>query len=161
MNYKIRRATALDMDEIIHLCNEHTEYEGATYSKDGKAERLSKFLFNDNPVVHCLIAENEGEIVGYATYSFEFSTWEAGYYTHVDCLYLRSSARGQGIGEAMMREIACQTKAKGLCQMQWQTPISNEKAIGFYERLGATAKEKLRFYFNDDLINQFIKTQNL
>lgn len=159
MNYQIRRATAVDIHEIINLCREHAEYEGATYSKDGKVERLSKFLFNNDPVVHFLIVENEGEIVGYATYSFEFSTWEADYYTHVDCLYLRSSARGQGIGEALMKEIACQTKAKGLSQMQWQTPISNEKAIGFYDHLGATAKEKLRFYFNDDLINQFIKTQ--
>lgn len=157
MNYKIRRATPVDMDEIINLCEEHAEYEGAVYRKDGKAKRLSEVLFNDKPRLQCLIAENGDGIVGYATFSFEISTWDANYYTHMDCLYLRSSARGQGIGEALVKEIAKQTRAKGLCQLQWQTPRSNERAIKFYCRLGASAKEKLRFYINEDVINQLLK----
>lgn len=156
MNYKIRRATALDMDEIISLCNEHAEYEGATFLKDGKMERLSQFLFTDKPAIHCLIAEGNHGIVGYATYAFEFSTWDACYYTHLDCLYLRAAARGLGIGEALVREIAKQTNANGLHQMQWQTPSSNERAIRFYHRLGARAKEKLRFYVNGDTLNKLI-----
>jgi ribosomal protein S18 acetylase RimI-like enzyme len=157
MNYKIRRATPVDIDEIINLCEEHAVFEGTTYWKNGKAERLSEFLFNDNPRLQCLIAENGDGIVGYATYSFEISTWDAGYFTHMDCLYLRSSARGIGIGEALVKEIAKQTRANGLCQLQWQTPISNERAIKFYYRLGANSKEKLRFYINEDIINQLLK----
>jgi ribosomal protein S18 acetylase RimI-like enzyme len=158
MNYKVRRATLSDIDEIINLCEEHARYEGATYLKGGKAARLLEFLFNDNPSLHCLIAESGNEIIGYVTYTFELSTWDASYYTHMDCLYLSTSARGFGVGEALVREIAIQTKSKGLHQIQWQTPIANERAIRFYNRLGATAKEKLRFYVNDDIINQLIKT---
>jgi RimJ/RimL family protein N-acetyltransferase len=29
--------------------------------------------------------------------------------------------------------------------IEWQTPVFNERAIKFYERIGATSKEKLRF----------------
>ncbi len=30
--------------------------------------------------------------------------------------------------------------------IQWQTPIFNTRAMKFYERLGATANDKRRFY---------------
>jgi GNAT superfamily N-acetyltransferase len=153
MNYKIRSAIQADIEEIIKLCGEHAEYEQASYSQEGKAERLSSFLFTGSPRLYCLIAENEKEILGYATYMLEFSTWDAGFYVHMDCLYLRPNARGSGIGEALIKEIAKAAKENNCTQIQWQTPVFNERAIKFYYRIGATSKEKLRMYVNERFIN--------
>ena len=157
MKYSIRKAIPEDISEIINLCAEHAEYEQVSYSPEGKAEKLAAFIFIDNPRLYCLVAEDEEGIVGYATYMFEFSTWDAGFFVHMDCLYLRPHARGFGIGEAFIKEIAKQTKQNGCNLIQWQTPVFNERAIKFYYRIGATAKEKLRLYVNEETINKLIK----
>jgi uncharacterized protein YneR len=36
-------------------------------------------------------------------------------------------------------------KEKGCVNVQWQTPVFNEKAIRFYERIGGKALDKKRF----------------
>ncbi|MGP3950192.1 hypothetical protein [Streptomyces sp. 7N604] len=38
-----------------------------------------------------------------------------------------------------------EARGLGLTEVQWQTPAWNEGAARFYERLGARAKEKLRY----------------
>ena len=149
MNFEIRKASIDDIDEIIKLCAEHADYEKADYSSVGKSEKLASFLFSETPRLYCLIAENETGIAGYATYMFEFSTWDANFYTHMDCLYLRPYARGFGLGEKLIQKIAKESKINNSQLIQWQTPIFNERAIKFYYRIGATSKEKLRMYLTD------------
>lgn len=144
--YHIRKAGPADIEEIVQLCAEHAEYERAAYEAEGKAEKLFAYLFADEPCLYCLIAEQGDEVLGYATYMFEFSTWDAGFYAHMDCLYLRPQARGFGIGEALVQEIVKAAKAQGCSVVQWQTPDFNVRAIKFYHRIGAQAKSKQRFY---------------
>ena len=148
MNYNIRKADSKDINEIILLCKEHSEFEKAEYSSGGKAEKLSDLLFSENPQIFCLIVENETGILGYATYMLEFSTWEASQYIHMDCLYLRPQARNLGIGKQIIKLITQDAEKYNCEQIQWQTPEFNERSIRFYHRIGATSKRKLRMYFD-------------
>lgn len=148
MEYSIRSATPEDMEAIITLCAAHAAYEQADYSKEGKKEKLATALFSSNPRVYCLLALKGEAILGYATYMFEYSTWDAGFYVHMDCLFLQEEARGFGIGESLMEEIKKQARLNDCSLIQWQTPAFNERAIRFYRRIGASSKEKLRFYLN-------------
>jgi len=145
MKYQIRTAVPSDIAEIIKLCAEHSEYEKAHYEPMGKAEKLAKMLFCENPKLHCLIAESSSGILGYASFSHECSTWDADYYTHMDCLFLREQYRGFGIGEALVNEVVIQSKLNNAHHIEWQTPVFNERGIKFYNRIGATSKEKQRF----------------
>lgn len=149
MNYTIRVAKPSDIAEIIQLCAEHAAYEKAAYSPNGKSDKLAHYLFSDTPRLYCIIAEIENKIVGYATYMFEFSTWDASLYVHMDCLFLRESYRGFGIGEALVDKIKAEAKQNNCSLIQWQTPVFNERAIKFYYRIGATSKEKLRMYLTN------------
>ena len=158
MNYQIRYAEPKDIVEIIKMCGEHAEYEKAEFSSVEKTEKLAKYMFSYNPPVFCLIAENEaGEIVGYAAFMPEFSTWDADYYVYLDCLFLRPQARNFGIGERIIKEISKFAKLKNIKQLQWHTPIFNERAIKFYRRIGATSKEKMRFYLDENTIEELAK----
>jgi hypothetical protein len=42
----------------------------------------------------------------------------------------------------MLRDIA---REKNCVNIQWQTPVFNKRAIKFYNRIGATGKDKVRF----------------
>ncbi|OJJ14448.1 GNAT family N-acetyltransferase [marine bacterium AO1-C] len=143
----IRFASPLDMDALIQLCAEHAAYEKADYDPYGKKEALSMRLFSPPPPLYCLVVEQHEEIIGYATYMKQFSTWDAGYYLYLDCLYLNEKSRGQGLGEQLMQRIKEEAQKLGLSEIQWQTPDFNEGAIRFYHRLGATSKNKERFFW--------------
>jgi GNAT superfamily N-acetyltransferase len=158
MNYRIRNAEPKDIDELIQLCAEHAEFEKAEFSAEGKAERLSEFLFSPEPPVFALVVETEtGEILGYATFMPEFSTWDAEFYIYMDCLFLRPHARNFGIGEQIIREIARFAKNSNCKKMQWHTPSFNQGAIKFYYRIGATLREKTRFYLDENRIEELTR----
>jgi GNAT superfamily N-acetyltransferase len=158
MDYKIRNAEPRDITEIIRLCAEHAEYEQAEFSASGKAEKLMRFLFAENPPAYCLVVENTGGgLLGYTTFMPEFSTWDAGYYVFMDCLFLRPHARNFGIGEQLIRAIARFAKERGIGQLQWQTPVFNERAVKFYRRIGATTKVKTRLFVDEQTIEKLAK----
>jgi len=144
----IRKVRPEDLPELVMLCQEHAEFEQAEYSPHGKEEQLKVHLFGDHPACFCLVVEMDDALIGYATYSKEFSTWDAGFYIHMDCLFLRPHARNLGIGEQLVERIASEARELHCHGVQWQTPISNTRAIKFYKRLGAVEREKARFYLS-------------
>ncbi len=142
----IRAAEPDDLAELVTLCSEHAAYEQASFDPIGKAERLAQALFSPQPVLFCLVVEHHDHLCGYSTYTFDYSTWDAAPYLHMDCLFLRPDARGFGIGQAIIQRLIEIAQTKGCCGMQWQTPPFNLRAINFYKRMGATTKDKVRCF---------------
>ena len=141
----IRPANAEDLPELLELIREHALYEKSATPDHGLAARLHRLMFAASPRLHVLVASLGGELVGYASWSLEVETWHAAEYAHMDCLFLRDSARGFGIGENLMRAVARHALAAGALEVQWQTPAWNEGAIRFYRRLSTEPLPKLRF----------------
>ncbi|MFG2502385.1 HAD-IA family hydrolase [Streptomyces sp. NPDC048441] len=144
---RVRYARPADLPRIAELADEHAAYEKSPPLTPGLAGRLDGLLFGTpEPRLRCLVAELPGgEIVGYATCAPEVSTWDGAEYLHMDCLFLRDGHRGLGLGPLLTDAVAAEARALGLTEVQWQTPAWNEGAIRFYNRLGADAKEKLRY----------------
>ena len=67
---------------------------------------------------------------------------------YMDCLYLEEEIRGFGIGEALIEKLKQIGTAKNCINIQWQTPEFNSRAIKFYHRIGATGKDKVRFFLD-------------
>ena len=144
----IRFAQKKDMPQLVALCKRHAEYEKAEYDPKNKVELLSEFIFGQNPLLTCLVAEQENSIVGYATCMKQFSTWDADFYIYLDCLYLEENVRGQGMGTLLMKKIKQFAKMENCSVIQWQTPSDNQKAIDFYQKIGGFSKTKERFRIN-------------
>lgn len=147
ITYQIRFAEKADMPQIIALCAAHAAYEKSAYDPAGKEERLASALFGERPLLYCLVAEKAGKLLGYATYMYQYSTWDAEQYVYMDCLYLHDAYRSQGIGKELMLAIKETANSSGCQLIQWQTPDFNEGAIRFYQRMGAYAKAKERFFW--------------
>lgn len=146
----IRKVEPGDIDQVVQLCRLHAEYEGTAYNKTGKADKLVEAFFSDNPVVHCFVAIRSEKLVGYATATKEFSTWDADYYLHMDCLYLIDEARGTGIVGQFINVLKILARKNRCTHIQWQTPVDNEKAIAFYYKQQAISKDKKRFTWQSD-----------
>jgi GNAT superfamily N-acetyltransferase len=143
---EIRFAIEKDLPKIIELCKAHATFEKAEYEPINKEELLSRFLFKDNPILKCLVVEENNRLIGYATFMKQFSTWDADFYIYLDCLYLNEASRGKGLGKKIIAKIKEYGKQESCINMQWQTPNFNQKAIQFYNKIGATTKTKERFF---------------
>ncbi|WP_289663779.1 GNAT family N-acetyltransferase [Flavobacterium panacagri] len=145
MEYSIRNCEVTDLPKLVILCQKHADFEKADFSPEGKEESLKKALFAENPKLHCLVVVVKNTIMGYVSYTFDFSTWDAANFLYMDCLFLEEEARSFGIGEvliAKLKEIGIQNQCVNI---QWQTPQFNKRAIKFYNRMGAKGKDKVRF----------------
>ncbi|MFE0454803.1 GNAT family N-acetyltransferase [Streptomyces sp. NPDC058914] len=143
----VRHARPADLPRVAELARLHAEYERAAPPAPDLAERLHALLFGTPaPRLRCLVARApDGEVVGYATCAPELSTWDGREHLHMDCLFLAPGHRGLGLGALLMDAVTAEARALGLTAVQWQTPAWNEGAIRFYDRLGAAAREKVRF----------------
>ncbi|MFE0463834.1 GNAT family N-acetyltransferase [Kitasatospora sp. NPDC058965] len=141
----IRPATAADLPAVARLCADHAAFERVDPVPADLAARLAPVLFADRPRAWCLVVDHGGELIGYATYSREFSTWQAADHVHLDCLFVSEQHRGAGWGRALLDAVQDAAAAHGAAQLQWQTPHWNTDAIRFYSRAGALARPKVRF----------------
>lgn len=141
----IRAAREGDLAELTELIREHARYERATELRPDLEDALQPWLFSPQPRAHMLIAATDSTLIGYASWSLEASTWQAGEYAHLDCLYLREAARGHGVGRALMDDVATAAHVAGARELQWQTPQWNTGAIRFYRRTGAHEALKIRY----------------
>ena len=154
MEYNIRPCEQGDLPVLVSLCESHAAHERASYSPDGKQEALQRAIFAGSPSLYCYVVEFRASIVGYFTFTFDFSTWDAQRFLYLDCLYLNAEYRNLGIGKKvfdLLVDIATQNQCVNI---QWQTPLFNERAIKFYNRMGARAKEKMRFSLEPTAANK-------
>lgn len=105
MEYLIRDCEPKDLGMLIQLCAKHAIYEKAHFDAEGKEDALANVLFLDEPPLKCWMVQVDGSAVGYATYTFDYSTWDAAYFLYLDCLYLDEEYRGNGIGEDILKRL--------------------------------------------------------
>lgn len=145
MEYSIRNCEVSDLSKLVVLCQKHAEYEKANFSPKGKKEKLKEALFSTNPKLYCFVVAAKETIVGYVSYTIDYSTWDAATFIYMDCLFLEEEARSFGIGEILIDKLKQIGIEKNCINIQWQTPQFNERAIKFYNRIGAKGKDKVRF----------------
>jgi GNAT superfamily N-acetyltransferase len=92
--------------------------------------------FHD-PVVpmHALGAFQEGILLGIAQYLFHFSCWTTGPYCYLQDLFTAPTARGQGVGRALIEAVATAAHAAGASRLYWLTHETNAQAMALYDQV--------------------------
>lgn len=132
----IRAATAADVPVMLRLIRGLAEYERAPDEVTIGESELLRDGFGDRPQYECLIGELDGEPVGMALFFPFYSTWK-GPGIHLEDLFVLPSARGFGLGKALLRRVAEIAFERGCARLQWQVLDWNKPAIDFYQSLGA------------------------
>jgi len=135
----IRFATADDAATILRFIRELAVYEHEPDAVEATEEVLAAQLAEERPPFECLIAELEGEPVGFALFFFTYSTWRARRGIHLEDLWVTPSARRRGIGRALLARLAAIACERGCARLEWAVLDWNELAMSFYRGLGASA----------------------
>jgi GNAT superfamily N-acetyltransferase len=149
-DYIIRPVTKNDLDGLLILMQEHADYERAAFDPANKKNKLETALFNEPVKLSCWVVERDGDLNGFVSFTFDFSTWDAADFMYMDCLYLKPETRGRGIGTVIIKKLHKIAKEMNCINIQWQTPDFNESAIRFYHKNNAASKNKVRFTLNVD-----------
>jgi GNAT superfamily N-acetyltransferase len=96
-------------------------------------------LFDGLEPVHGLVAERNGEILGFVHYLFHRSTTATGPDCYLRDLFTRADTRGAGVGEALIRSVGQRAKAAGASRVYWQTHETNATARRLYDRVASHA----------------------
>lgn len=98
------------------------------------------------PGVEVLVAQRGGDLVGFAFAGaiFPGPGLKSGFFLKE--LYVVDSARGAGIGRALMRALAELALARGHARLDWTADAANPDLLRFYESLGAAAQTEKVFY---------------
>jgi GNAT superfamily N-acetyltransferase len=127
------------------LCRAHAAFERAEIATPDAA-RLRRALFAPPVKLLAWVATEESDRpIGYATATLDYSTWRARDFMHLDCLFVESDRRGDGIGRWLVDAVCRAARELEIDELQWQTPDWNIAAQRFYSRLGAQARAKTRF----------------
>ena len=109
-------------------------------------ELLAEQLFGEAAVAEAVIAELDAEAVGFALFFRNFSTFVGKPGLYLEDLYVRQSARGQGVGRALLEHLSGIAYQRGYGRMEWSVLDWNRPAIDFYESLGARAMADWTIY---------------
>jgi GNAT superfamily N-acetyltransferase len=146
MHPAVREARTSDVERIHQLVVELAEYERSPDQVRSTPEQLRSALFGSRPAVYALVAEAEGEVVGFALYFLNFSTWEGVHGIYLEDLYVQPGHRGSGLGKALLRSLAAIAVERGYARFEWWVLDWNTPSIDFYRRLGAVAMEEWTVY---------------
>ncbi len=142
----IRPATRADVPTIVSLIRALAVYERLPHEVELDDAALAEHLFGPRPYAECLMAEDAGAVVGFALFFHNYSTFGGKPGLYLEDLFVIPEARGRGHGKALFVELAKLATARNCGRLEWAVLDWNEPAIGFYQKLGAVAKDEWTTY---------------
>jgi GNAT superfamily N-acetyltransferase len=137
----VRRARESDVDSVVELVHDLAAHEGALPECHLTAGQLRARLFGPSPALFCHVAEVDGEVAGMALWFLNFSTWRGTHGIYLEDLFVRPSARGAGLGTALLATLAEECVRHGHTRLEWVVLNSLTETVAFYRSLGAISMD--------------------
>jgi GNAT superfamily N-acetyltransferase len=129
----IRAALPSDEPAWRQLWRSYCDFYEATVNEEVTARTWKRILDPDSAVM-CIVAEDEGEVVGFANCVVHENTWETQPICYLEDLYVAPGARGQGVGAALIEWLRNAMRAEGWARLYWMTAADNRQARKLYDR---------------------------
>lgn len=135
--FAIRPATPADVAHIHSMIVELAVFEKLEHMVVATEELLHEGLFGVRPACEAIIGEADGEVVTFALFFHNFSTFLTKKGLYLEDLYVRQAHRGKGYGSRMLKHLAALAVERNCGRFEWSVLDWNEPAINFYKAMGA------------------------
>src|SRR5438552_10157851 len=119
MKIQISEATAQDTPVILELIRELAAYEKLADKVTATEDLLRHTLFGPHPAAEVLLAAADGETAGYALFFTTYSTFLAKPGLYLEDLFVKTHARGRGIGTALLARLAQLAVERDYGRVEW------------------------------------------
>ena len=137
MSITLRPAEPADAATILGFVRELAAFEREPDAVVATEPMLAAALFGERPAAEAVIAERDGEPVGFALFFANFSTWTGRQGLYLEDLYVTPAARGAGVGKALLVHLAGIARDRGWARFEWSVLDWNTPAVEFYRAMGA------------------------
>ncbi|GAM00875.1 GNAT family N-acetyltransferase [Sphingomonas parapaucimobilis] len=139
MSIILRPAEPADIATILGFVRELAAFEREPDAVVATGPMLAEALFGVPPAAEAVIAERDGQAVGFALFFANFSTWTGRRGLYLEDLYVTPAARGAGVGKALLIHLAGIARDRGWVRFEWSVLDWNTPAVEFYRAMGAQA----------------------
>lgn len=146
MTLRIRAAQPADVPVIADLIRQLAKFEKLENEVVLTEELLRIGLFGPHPYAETVIAEEDGQPIGFALFFHTFSTFLARPGIYLEDLFVLAEHRGRGVGRTLLAHLAQLAVERGCGRLEWAVLNWNQEAIRFYERLGARPNAEWTVY---------------
>lgn len=137
VNFSIRPAQPQDVVHIHAMIVELAVFEKLEHMVVATEALLHEGLFGAHPSCEAIVGEENGEVVTFALFFHNFSTFLTKKGLYLEDLYVKQAHRGKGYGTQMLQRLAQLTVERGCGRFEWSVLDWNEPAIQFYKAMGA------------------------
>jgi GNAT superfamily N-acetyltransferase len=92
-------------------------------------------LFDVAEPMHCLVADEDGKLLGLVHFIFHRNTWEVNDVCYLEDLFTAPESRGKGVGRALIEAVYAEAQAAGLKRVYWMTHETNTQAMILYDQM--------------------------
>jgi len=146
MSVAIRPARVEDVPTIAALIRGLAVYEKLEHEVKMTEEKVRDSMFGLRPYAEAILAEEDGQAVGFALFFHNYSTFLAQPGLYLEDLFVLESHRGKGVGKALLAQLARIAVDRQCGRLEWAVLDWNVDAIGFYEKLGAKPNSEWTVY---------------
>ena len=143
-HFSVRPAEPADVTHIHSMIVELAVFEKLEHMVVATEELLHDGLFGVRPSCEAIIGEENGEVVAFALFFHNFSTFLTKKGLYLEDLYVRQSHRGKGYGTQLLSKLAQIAVERNCGRFEWSVLDWNEPAIGFYKTMGAEVMPEWR-----------------
>ena len=145
----IRRGRPSDSRQFIGLLLALAKFERLKPPSEAGRRRILADVF-EKKRISLFVAVRKGRLVGYALYFYSYSSFLARPTLYLEDLFVLEEERKGGVGFALFRRCVDEAVKMRCGRMEWSVLAWNEKALKFYERLGARRLSEWYVYRLDD-----------
>ena len=136
-SFSIRPAQPSDVAHIQSMIMELAVFEKLEHMVVATEALLHEGLFGAHPACDAIVGEENGEVVTFALFFHNFSTFLTKKGLYLEDLYVKQSCRGKGYGRQMLIALAQLAVERNCGRFEWSVLDWNEPAINFYKGMGA------------------------
>jgi GNAT superfamily N-acetyltransferase len=142
MTLNIRPARRADAEDIVRFIRALADYEKLGHEVQATEVDVVRDLFGPAPKVFCEIAEWNHKPVGFALWFYTYSTFQGRHGIWLEDLFVDPTLRGQGIGKALLVNLARRCVDENLGRFEWWVLDRNEPSIKFYKSQGGVMQDE-------------------
>ncbi len=136
---QVRPVTHDDLPALLELIADYQRFYGnAAPDDEHNAAFFGGFVApSERGMLIAAFDDEDGSVAGYTCLYWTFSSISATEVVLLNDLFVRSSQRGGGVGEALVAAARDVARERGCSHLRWCTELHNRRAQRLYERLGA------------------------
>ena len=145
MTIEVRPAEQKDREQMNVLMYEYiVDFYKRQKPPVKKVDHIFDLLLQKEEGIQ-FVADSEGELLGFATLYFTYSTTKADRITVMNDLYVVEKARGEGVAQKLFKACEHYSKSNGYVHMSWVTATDNDRAKRFYEKMGGVRGDWINY----------------